>query len=490
MIGGETWVFKRMKCANVECAWSMVQVTMLKGACSVCEELGPLAMPNNDETFAVSDTRRFTRRLTLPLTRTPEPPRQIHVTVGKGYHLFLGGGGDRQLHVIIHPAGTERPGLYVSAISSLAFRCHGGPNGVERRWLAALRRGLRLVEQDRAWAAFLGWAARQPQAMLPDVTFDPARDPSNGNLECIRVETRCNGRCRFCSARGILPDLVVDARRVGERLHGMRRAGRSEVAFTGGEPTLREDLPALVARAREEGFTSICLQTNAMLLDDGPLVERLVQAGLTSVFVPLLSNEAATHDVLMGVTGAFARTVAGIDRCRAEGLHVSFNTVITRVNLEHLEPLMAWLSERFSPPTIEGNISYIALQGWAVDHLELVPRIDEVRPYLKAALDTCTALGLDILVPGICGLPMCVLPGYERYFDEYHRGVRGMPENRRYGAACLGCTVRPRCSGFWSVYLDLFGEGELGYQAGSMSSLCRRPLHDSGALSAESEVIP
>ncbi|MFH2006070.1 MAG: radical SAM protein [bacterium] len=414
------------------------------------------------------DVKRFTRLLTQPLARTPTPPRRLEVRVGRGFHLLLQGAGQRLLHVTV-----DHPGAAVSAPirtdhAWMRFRCARDPTETERTWLGALKQGLRRMDRVPDWPAFVGWSAEQPAAMLPDATFDPDRDPPSGNLELIRIETRCNGRCGFCSARGILPDLVEDTEQIVQRFRGMRKAGRRSVALTGGEPTLRQDLPELIALARDEGFTAISLLTNAMRLDRGPLLGRLVEAGLTSVFVPFLSHRAEVHDELLGVAGAFERTVAGVDRCRDAGLELAYNTVVTAPNVQDLEPLMAWIAQRFPAPSIPGNISYVAPQGWALDHPELVPRLDAVRPHLQAALDTCERLGMGITIPGLCGVPMCILPGYEERFEEFHRGFQGMPENRRYAAVCQECAVQDRCSGFWSVYFEWFGEAELGYPPGTL----------------------
>ncbi len=416
--------------------------------------------------YATDHVKRFTRRLTLPLASGSSPPTRLEAQVGKGFHLLLWGADGRLLHIQLEPVRPGRRAALEVGPGALSFRGRDPLNGPEKQWLRGLRRGLEHAARQENWGDFLQWAAEQPAVMLPDATYDPDRDAAAGNLELIRLETRCNGRCGFCSARGILPDLVLDADQIARRFRAMRRRGRTTVALTGGEPTLRGDLPELVARARAEGFTAISLLTNAMRLDRGPLLDRLVDAGLTSLFVPLLSHREAVHDELLGVKGAFARTVAGLDRAREAGLEIAYNTVITRPNLADMAPLMAWIADRFPAPAIRGNISYVALQGWAIDHPELVPPLCDVRPHLRAALDVCVQRGMEITVPGLCGLPMCILPGYEQHFEEYSRGFGGLPENRRYAAVCQRCSLKGRCSGFWTLYFDRFGEDELGYPEG------------------------
>jgi len=423
-------------------------------------------MVDSTQTYSATDVKRFTRRLTIPLASTDTPPVGLEALVGKGFHLLLRGSDGRLLHVVVEPASPDNRAPIQTDHAALSFRSRGTLTATEQTWLRGLRRGLHHAERQEGWGEFLRWAAVQPAAMLPDATYDPDRDAAPGNFDLIRVETRCNGRCGFCSARGILPDLVLDAEQIARRLRAMRRRGRTNVGLTGGEATLRADLVDIVAQAQREGFSAISLQTNAMQLDRGPLLDRLVAAGLTSLFVPFLSHREEVHDDLIGVKGALRRTVAGVDRARSAGLDVGYNTVITTRNLQDLAPLMTWLAERFPAPVIQGNISYVALQGWTLDHPELVPPLSDVRPHLRRALDVCAERDLKITVPGLCGLPMCILPGYEHWFEEFHRGFGELPNNRSYATVCESCPLRGRCSGFWTAYFERFGEDELGYPAG------------------------
>ena len=312
-------------------------------------------MPGPTDTYSATDVKRFTRRLTIPLASTDTPPVGLEAQVGKGFHLLLRGSDGRLLHVLVEPAAPGGRAPIQTDDAALSFRSRGPLSATEQTWLRGLRRGLHHAGRQEGWGEFLGWAARQPAVMLPDATYDPDRDAAAGNLELIRLETRCNGRCGFCSARGILPDLVLDAEQIARRFRAMRRRGRTSVALTGGEPTLRTDLVDIVAQAHGEGFTAISLLTNAMRLDRGPLLDQLVTAGLTSLFVPFLSHRAEVHDELIGVPGAHSRTVDGVDRARAAGLEVVYNTVITTRNLDDLAPLMSWIAERFPAPVIQGQ---------------------------------------------------------------------------------------------------------------------------------------
>jgi MoaA/NifB/PqqE/SkfB family radical SAM enzyme len=401
--------------------------------------------------------------LTAPLALLDDVPKRVEALVGKGLHLLLTGPDGRLLHIRIDRHDPAVRARFVTEHAALSYLCAGDLTDVERRWIARLGQGLKRLERRPDWPDYLAWAVAQPAAMLPDATFDPSRDPVSGNSELIRVTTRCNANCAFCSARGVLPDLVLETEQIEARLRGMRALGRRIVAFTGGEPTLRRDLSDLIRKARAAGFVDIGIQTNAIGLASEGVVRRLVEAGLTNIFVPLLSHEAATHDRLMGHTGAFERLLQGVDHCRDAGLDVAYNIVVTAPALADVESMVSFIAERFPAPRIELNISFVALQGWALDHIELVPRLSAARPQLKAALDRCRKLGIVVRIPGICGVPMCQLPGYEDHFDEYHSENPPRPVERSFGAACDACAVRSRCSGFWTAYLQRYGDGELGY---------------------------
>jgi len=113
-------------------------------------------------------------------------------------------------------------------------------------------------------------------------------------------------------------------------------AGRvPSVSFTGGECTLRADLPQIVAYARKQGLR-VNLITNGVLCASRDLVEDLVGAGLNSAQVSLEGPTANVHDALTQRPGSFEKTVAGIANLRDAGIHVHTNTTICIENADHL----------------------------------------------------------------------------------------------------------------------------------------------------------
>lgn len=416
------------------------------------------------------DLKRFTRILTLPLARLESPPVRVESLPGKGLHLLLHSRAGGFLHLTVFPAEWDQPAYSRTATAALAYQGTKEPTPEQTDWLAGVTSGLTEAGKRTGWEAFLQWAAGHPAAALPSSEFDPEGALAPGNQELLRITTRCNARCAFCSARGVLEDLVRDPALIRRRLVHMHRQGIRMASFTGGEPTLVQGLDELVAAARQVGMDEIDVQTNGLLLARPERVRRLVAHGMTSIFLSLHSADPATHDGMLQVPGAFDKAMACIEHCLEAGVEVRTNCVLTTRNLEGPAGpagLVELIARLHGGAGAQVNLSFVALQGWALDHPELVPRLSEAAPRMQEAIDTGLGLGMDVRIPGLCGIPVCQLPGYERHFDEIRDG--GSPPRlttRGYGPACDACPHRASCSGFWKVYLDRFGTGELFPRAG------------------------
>lgn len=158
----------------------------------------------------------------------------------------------------------------------------------------------------------------------------------------LAVTYRCNLDCPHCYVGGpaemkelSLADWVAVYRRLWQ-------VGVPQVVFTGGEPTVRDDLVALVGEA-EEFVTG--LVTNGVRLEE--LAEPLRDASLDYAQVTLESASAEVHNRMVGDGGggAFARTVAGIRKALGLGLQVVTNTTLTRDNASGFSALIRFGKE-------------------------------------------------------------------------------------------------------------------------------------------------
>jgi radical SAM protein with 4Fe4S-binding SPASM domain len=145
----------------------------------------------------------------------------------------------------------------------------------------------------------------------------------------VELTRRCTYRCRHC----YVPDLGSPDELPTERLLALLReladAGTLFLAFTGGEPLLRRDWPAIARRARELGF-AVEFLTNAALVDDAAARTLAQLHALASV--SLHSMDPAVFEAVTGVPGSLALTLAGVKRLRAHGVEVLLKVPLSTLN--------------------------------------------------------------------------------------------------------------------------------------------------------------
>jgi radical SAM protein with 4Fe4S-binding SPASM domain len=152
------------------------------------------------------------------------------------------------------------------------------------------------------------------------------------------VTKACNLRCVHCyasaDARPANGELSHEEGR--ELLRDLKSFGVPAVLFSGGEPLQRPDTLELIAHAQSLGL-SCTLSTNGLLIDD-KTADQLAEIGLKYVGISLDGSEAR-HDKLRGQKGAFAGSLAAIDRCRARGIKVGMRFTVHALNEGDLDEI-------------------------------------------------------------------------------------------------------------------------------------------------------
>lgn len=207
----------------------------------------------------------------------------------------------------------------------------------------------------------------------------------------------CNQKCLHCYAAGQpmgeMQELSTEEWKTV--LEKLRAANIPQVTFTGGEPTLREDLVELVDAAQ---WFVTRLNTNGRLLTP-ELCTALAEASLDSVQVTLYSDKAEIHNALVGAPG-FEDTVQGIRNAVEAGLIVSVNTPLCSLNQEYDDTLRFAHSLGVRYATCSGLIPSGSATGEESRATAL--RTEELIVSLQNATATAAALGmeLDFTSPG------------------------------------------------------------------------------------------
>lgn len=186
----------------------------------------------------------------------------------------------------------------------------------------------------------------------------------------------CNQRCIHCYAgsqtEANTKELSTDEWiRIIEKL---KEARIPQITFTGGEPTLRDDLAQLVKKS--EWFITR-LNTNGVLLNDS-LCKELYEASLDSVQITLYSSDEAIHNILVG-TSHFKDTIEGIKNAIKNKLNVSINTPLCTLNRDYAK-LVKYCHE-------ELGISYFTCSGLIISGNAVKSRSRETRLASNELLD-------------------------------------------------------------------------------------------------------
>lgn len=198
-----------------------------------------------------------------------------------------------------------------------------------------------------------------------EVTAPFSARPSAPYRMDLALTYRCNNDCAHCyNARSrSYPELYTEEwKTIIDRLW---QIGIPHIVFTGGEPTLRNDLPELVAHAEQAGQIT-GLNTNARRLSDPHFVERLVEAGLDHVQITLESHDANIHDQMVCAPGAWKQTVAGLRNVLNSPLFVMTNTTMLQDNSPYMAETLDFLAE-LGVPTVGLNALIYSGRGKTVN---------------------------------------------------------------------------------------------------------------------------
>lgn len=177
----------------------------------------------------------------------------------------------------------------------------------------------------------------------------------------LAITYRCNNECHHCynGRPRSYPELTTEEWvTIIDKLWDL---GVPHIIFTGGEPTLRNDLPELIAHAESNGQIT-GLNTNGRRLSDLNYVKELAQSGLDHVQITLESHNPAIHDYMVSRKGAWQQTVQGIRNALETNLFVMTNTTMLQENSKELAATLDFLAD-LGVPTIGLNALIYAGHG-------------------------------------------------------------------------------------------------------------------------------
>ena len=177
----------------------------------------------------------------------------------------------------------------------------------------------------------------RPVVDLPSHTRRVMVDKHGRAMRKLRLSLldACNLRCQYCMPENptFLPRKdwagVEDIVRITRTLLEL---GIEEVRLTGGEPTLRADLPEILAGLAELSIPKFGITSNGLLVE--PLLPQLLEAGCTHLNISL---DSLTPEGFRAITrrDGFERVMRTVLAAKDMGFHVKINAVIMRGLNDH-----------------------------------------------------------------------------------------------------------------------------------------------------------
>lgn len=226
----------------------------------------------------------------------------------------------------------------------------------------------------------------------------------------LEVTKRCNLHCSFCFAEGGIGEDIPLAT-IKARLKALAIPGQTLVQLSGGEPTVRDDLPQIIVAAKETGCQYVQLNTNGIrLAEDEGYVRSLAEAGLSFVFMQFDGMDDDIYRALRGKDLLSIKKLAIIN-CSRNNLGVTLvPTVVPQVNTRDIGNIIRFAVSQapavrgvhFQPVSYFGRIPAMPSDDQRFTLDELLEAIEE---------QAGTLVPKDSLLPSRCDHPLCGFHG-------------------------------------------------------------------------------
>jgi len=205
----------------------------------------------------------------------------------------------------------------------------------------------------------------------------------------LEITERCNQKCPYCFASsGHKPAPDVPIGEIEKWLDHLRELGEERpfnIQLSGGEPTVRDDLPQIIALVKQKGFEYVQLNTNGrrLAMEKG-YAQKLAEAGLCAVF---LQFDGMNDEIYLKLRGERLLKIkqAAIQNCANARLPVALvPTIINGVNLDNIGEMIDYLLDNldvlkgihFQPVSFFGRYPEGDIRQKRVTMFDIINEID------------------------------------------------------------------------------------------------------------------
>jgi len=218
-----------------------------------------------------------------------------------------------------------------------------------------------------------------PISFLDVKSVEPFKQQFSAPLRMdLALTFRCQNNCVHCYAGGPHETEELTTEQWKTVIDLLHQIGVFILIFTGGEPTLRDDLPGLLQYAQDKGMVT-GLVTNGRRLKDKNYVKTLEKVGLDFVQVTLESRKAKIHDLMTGTKGSWNETVAGIKNIIPTKIYATTNTTLSKYNASDFLETIDFIKE-------------LGVAGFGCNSLIYSGKASEISDKFVVSVETLTEL--------------------------------------------------------------------------------------------------
>ncbi len=281
----------------------------------------------------------------------------------------------------------------------------------------------------------------------------------------IKVGFTCNNNCLFCLNADKRKFSDLSSEEIKEKISHAKSLGVKEIAFTGGEPAIREDFLE-ICRYVFDSKLNLEIQTNGRIFCYRKFAD--IFKGLPVRFLISVHGDKKTHNLLTN-TSSFQQTIKGIKNLKKNKHFVISNTVINKKNYKILPKINAFLCnlnvDRIQFTWMEG------MGNTLKNRHDLVVSYEEVKPYIEKILVSKKFKNTYFI-----GFPLCVFEN--SLINKSRLRLASVSEKADFEmgrlfssreiadkklakvSSCKKCIKNSCCPGISCFYLDNFGASE------------------------------
>jgi len=294
--------------------------------------------------------------------------------------------------------------------------------------------------------------------------------------ECgyISILLDCDQKCLFCSVAK--REEYVDVEKIKEKISNYIDRGITQIALTGGEPTIHPSLLEIIRWASKR-IKDIRIITNGVKLENPSFVKALGDAGLSRIVISIHSFDEKISDDICGVKGAHKKRMKGLMNVLKDGrMEVNLNITIIKQNYAQLDSMaeqIIKLRKGNESLITHVNLNFVDAHEEAAKNKTCVPKFSAIELKLHKALEILEKGDVNVKIERT---PLCYLRGFEHLSSDANRlsGAEHyylkLPEKEReYSASgfaknpntCNACFLKEICPGVTSEYAAQHGLAEL-----------------------------